>query len=131
MVEVHTLLLGIIFLIFFVAFLVVGIAGATKSHAPPECGDSSDNDNDGLTDRIDPGCHNDFIADNDDSYESKRSENSDELNKICKEDKDCKNNKDGHRCMMTYPGNFVPFCGCTKNSDCNLGDLCGDFDRCS
>lgn len=40
------------------------------------------------------------------------------LNEVCKTDDDCLNNPDGAKCLVIYPGDFTPFCGCLTNKDC-------------
>jgi hypothetical protein len=48
----------------------------------------------------------------------------------CKTDDDCEDNEDGLKCLLTYPGDFVPFCGCLTSEDCESG-ACGPNNRCS
>jgi hypothetical protein len=48
----------------------------------------------------------------------------------CKTDEDCEDNDDGLKCLLTYPGDFVPFCGCLTSADCNSG-TCGPNNKCS
>ncbi len=43
---------------------------------------------------------------------------------VCKIDDDCKNEEDGKRCIVIYPGDFKPFCGCLTNDDCDVGKVC-------
>lgn len=50
--------------------------------------------------------------------------------KTCKTDDDCTNDLGGKKCLLVYPGDFVPFCGCLTNEDCNVGD-CGSYNKCS
>lgn len=48
----------------------------------------------------------------------------------CKNDNDCEGNSQGIKCLLTYPGDYVPFCGCLTDADCNVGK-CGANSKCS
>jgi hypothetical protein len=51
----------------------------------------------------------------------------------CKTDAYCLNNpkEKGNKCLLIYPGDFVPFCGClTTEEDCKVGS-CGSNNKCS
>lgn len=126
------ILISFILLIVFVAVLLIGeFASATQPVGDPQCSDDEDNDNDGLVDENDPGCHTDLDASNADSYNSeRRNEYAEQEIKICKTDNDCLNSEDGTRCLMVYPGDFEPFCGCMTNNDCISGS-CGPNNKCS
>jgi hypothetical protein len=52
--------------------------------------------------------------------------------KYCKTDEDCVNNskEKGKRCLLIYPGDFVPFCGCLTSEDCKVGN-CESNNKCS
>lgn len=49
---------------------------------------------------------------------------------VCKTDDDCKDIVEGTRCLLIYPGDFVPFCGCLKSEDCKVGN-CDSNNKCS
>jgi hypothetical protein len=55
-----------------------------------------------------------------------------EEKKYCKIDEDClKDDKEnGKKCLLVYPGDFIPFCGCLTNEDCKVGN-CGSSNKCS
>jgi hypothetical protein len=48
---------------------------------------------------------------------------------VCKTDDDCTANPGGNKCLIIYPGNFVPFCGCLTDDDCT-GGYCGSDNKC-
>jgi hypothetical protein len=39
---------------------------------------------------------------------------------------------DGPQCLLVYPGDFTPFCGCLTSTDClNLrSGVCGSSNKC-
>jgi len=55
-----------------------------------------------------------------------------EEKKYCKVDLDCVNNakENGERCLLVYPGDFIPFCGCLTSQDCKVGS-CDYSNKCS
>jgi hypothetical protein len=53
-----------------------------------------------------------------------------EQKKYCKTDNDCSDDANGKRCLLIYPGDFIPFCGCLTNNDCAVG-ICGQNNICS
>ena len=52
------------------------------------------------------------------------------LNEACNNNDDCKNNDDGLKCLVIYPGDFIPFCGCLTSEDCKIGRFCGPNNKC-
>ena len=55
-----------------------------------------------------------------------------EENKYCKIDLDCVIDvkATGERCLLVYPGDFIPFCGCLTSQDCKEGS-CDSYNKCS
>ena len=51
---------------------------------------------------------------------------------VCKTADNCIDNLDGARCMVIYPDDSSPFCGCLKNEDClnRRSGICGSNSRC-
>lgn len=52
----------------------------------------------------------------------------------CKTSDDCDDvdpNSNGTQCIIVYPGDFLTFCGCLTNDDCEAGGECGPNNRCS
>jgi len=129
--DVVIVLISFLLLIVFVGVLLIGdFASGTQPVGKPQCMDGEDNDNDGLIDEDDPGCHSDLNANNANSYDpERRNERAEQEIKICKTDNDCLNNKDGTKCLTVYPGDFTPFCGCMTNNDCISG-ICGPDNKC-
>ena len=55
------------------------------------------------------------------------------LSKGCDNENDCVNSLDGSKCLVIYPGDFTPFCGCLTSDDClnTGGKLCGSNNKCT
>lgn len=51
----------------------------------------------------------------------------------CNNANDCLNNQDGGQCLVIYPGDFTPFCGCLVKGDClnRRNDFCGSDNKCA
>ena len=47
----------------------------------------------------------------------------------CYKDEDCLEHEDGNKCLLVYPGNLEPFCGCLTNADCDSDKYCSN-NRC-
>ena len=47
----------------------------------------------------------------------------------CYEDEDCIEHEDGNKCLLVYPGDLEPFCGCLTNADCDPNKYCSN-NRC-
>jgi hypothetical protein len=54
------------------------------------------------------------------------------LNNYCNNEQDCSTNPDGSQCMVTYPDNLNPFCGCITSKDCinKKSGVCGSNNKC-
>jgi hypothetical protein len=50
----------------------------------------------------------------------------------CNNNENCENNLNGSSCIVIYPGNFVPFCGCLSNDDCvnRRSGICDSNNKC-
>ena len=52
--------------------------------------------------------------------------------KGCNNADNCLNNLDGAQCLVIYPGDFTPFCGCLESEDClnRRSGFCGSNSKC-
>lgn len=49
--------------------------------------------------------------------------------KTCNADDDCLSDPKGSKCLVIYPSEFSPFCGCLTDNDCS-GGICGSDNKC-
>jgi hypothetical protein len=58
-----------------------------------------------------------------------------DFKETCNTKSDCDKNYKGSLCLTVYPGDYLPFCGCVTNDDCQSGlvqrsNVCLSNNRC-
>ncbi len=99
---------------------VAGVACGGGAGDVPACSDTADNDDDGVIDADDPGCHTDGDPDNPDSYDPEDDDESDEPGTDTPECRDgVDNDGDG---QVDFPDDA----GCQNPDDDDEADGCSD-----